>query len=50
MENISEVTYLGVEIFQGGRNMTKIIKRRNKQSGNKKSITNLLRPLGQYTF
>ena len=39
-----------MEISQDGRNMKNIIQRRNKQSGREKMITNLLRPLGKYTF
>ena len=50
MENTNQLTYLGMEISHDGRNMNTIIHRRNKQSGQKKIITNLLRPLGQYTF
>ena len=41
---------LGMEIFHDGRNMNTIIQRRNKQSGKKQMINNLLRPLGQFTF
>ena len=50
MENTNELTYLGVQLSCDGSNMNTIIKRRNKQSGNKKSMNNLLKPLGKYTF
>ena len=50
MANTNVHAYLGMEISQDGRNMKNIIQRRNRQSGKKKMITNLLRPLEKYTF
>ena len=45
-----ELTYLGVEISSDGRNMKTILRKRNKNIGKKKQITNLIKPLGIYTF
>ena len=39
-----------MDISNDGRNMKTIIQRRNKQTGKKKMISNILKPLGQYTF
>ena len=50
MDNTNVLTYLGMEVSQDGKNLETIIKRRNKQSGKKKMITNLLKPLGKYIF
>ena len=50
MENKDELTYLGMEISKDGRNIKTIIERRNKQTGKKKMINTILKPLGTYTF
>ena len=50
IENKDVLTYLGMEISKDGRNMNTIVQKRNKQNGKKKMISNILKPLGQYTF
>ena len=50
IENKDVLTYLGMEISKDGRTMNTIVQRRNKQNGKKKIISNILKPLGQYTF
>ena len=50
MEIVRELTYLGVETCADGKNMKTIIHKRNKQIGKKKQITNLIKPLGKFTF
>ena len=41
---------MGVEISSDGRNTKSILRKRNKNIGKKKQITNLIKPLGIYTF
>ena len=50
IENKDVLTYLGMEISKDGRNMKTTVQRRNKQNGKEKIISNILKPLGQYTF
>ena len=50
MANKSQLTYLGVKLSSDGKNMKTIIKKRNRQIGKKKQITNLMKPLKQCTF
>ena len=50
MKNTDTMTYLGVEISADGKNMKTILQKRNKQIGKKRQITNVLKPLGIYTF
>ena len=50
MQVCQELTYLGVEISSDGRNTKTILRKRNKNIGKKKQITNLIKPLGIYTF
>ena len=50
MQVCQELTYLGVEISSDGRNMKTILRKRNKNIGKKKQITNLIKPLGIFTF
>ena len=50
METTNELTYLGVQLSSNGSNMNSIMKKRNKQCGNRKQFENLLKPLGKYNF
>jgi hypothetical protein len=50
MENVHQLSYLGAILSSDGKNMKTILQKKLKQIGKKKQITNLIRPLGKYTF
>ena len=50
MEMSQSLSYLGVKISANGKNMDTILDKRNKQLGNKRQITSLLKGYGKYRF